>query len=154
MQKRLYRSRNSRMIGGVCSGIGEYFQIDPVIARAIFIIMTIPYGIGFFAYIILWIIVPERSKIFLDDTHTIYRENIDDQADDSIENNDTGSKKMILGIFLVAIGILFFLDNFLPTLEWSYIAPLSLILFGAWIIYRQANSRTKQRSFGEHHESI
>ena len=59
MTKRLYRSRSDRMIAGVCGGLAEYFDIDPVIVRIIAIILLLPDGFpGFLPYVILWIIVP------------------------------------------------------------------------------------------------
>lgn len=58
--KKLYRSNVNRMLGGVCGGLAEYFNIDPTIVRLVAVL-------GFFAtasavlwaYIILWIVVPE-----------------------------------------------------------------------------------------------
>jgi phage shock protein C len=59
--KKLYRSRSSRMISGVCGGLAEYLNIDPVVVRLIFVITAI-FGasIGFWVYIIMWIAVPEQ----------------------------------------------------------------------------------------------
>jgi len=56
--RRLYRDPDDRMIGGVCSGLGAYLGLDPVIVRILFILFLI-FGIGFLVYIILWIVVPE-----------------------------------------------------------------------------------------------
>ncbi|RLD09669.1 MAG: PspC domain-containing protein [Chloroflexota bacterium] len=59
--KRLYRSRDDRMIGGVCSGLGEYFGIDPTLVRLGFAIGSIATSSGaFWLYIILLIVVPEE----------------------------------------------------------------------------------------------
>ncbi len=61
MTKRLYRSTENKMIGGVCGGLAEYFNIDPVIVRILFVILLLPGGLpGFLPYVILWIIVPEK----------------------------------------------------------------------------------------------
>lgn len=58
--KKLYRSKKDRMIGGVCGGIAEYFNIDPVIVRLIAVILLLPGGLpGFLPYVVLWIVVPE-----------------------------------------------------------------------------------------------
>jgi phage shock protein C len=63
MSKCLYRSRNDRMIAGVCGGIAEYFDIDPVVVRIVAVILLLPGGLpGFLPYIILWVIVPENSN--------------------------------------------------------------------------------------------
>jgi len=57
--KRLYRDPDSRVLGGVCGGIGQYFKIDPLIVRIIFLVVFFGFGIGLLIYIILWIVVPE-----------------------------------------------------------------------------------------------
>ncbi len=58
--KKLYRSTTDRRIGGVCGGLGEYFAVDPTIIRIIFAILLFS-GVGFLAYIIMWVIVPEKQ---------------------------------------------------------------------------------------------
>ena len=57
--KRLYRSRKDRMIAGVCGGLAEYFNIDPVIVRVLAVVLLFGAGTGFLAYIVLWVVVPE-----------------------------------------------------------------------------------------------
>ncbi len=59
MAKRLYKSTKDRMIAGVCGGLAEYFDIDPVIVRIVFVVFALAGGPGLLAYIILWIIVPK-----------------------------------------------------------------------------------------------
>ncbi len=58
--KRLYRSKDDKVIAGVCGGIGQYFEIDPVIIRLIWAIFAIA-GVGILAYIIAWIIIPKEN---------------------------------------------------------------------------------------------
>ncbi|MDH3892852.1 MAG: PspC domain-containing protein [candidate division Zixibacteria bacterium] len=60
MDKRLYRSNESRMIAGVCGGLGEYFEIDPTIIRLIVVAAALAAGGGLVAYILAWIIIPPR----------------------------------------------------------------------------------------------
>lgn len=63
MIKRLYRSREDRKIAGVCGGLAEYFNIDPVLIRVIAVLLLLPGGVpGFLPYVILWIIVPNNPK--------------------------------------------------------------------------------------------
>ncbi len=62
--KRLYRSRNDKILGGVCAGIAEYLEIDPVVVRLIWVIATLfSMGLGILVYIIAWIIIPEGPKV-------------------------------------------------------------------------------------------
>ncbi len=58
MQKRLYRSREEKMIGGVCGGIAEYFDVDPTLVRAVWVAITLLAGFGIVLYLILWVLVP------------------------------------------------------------------------------------------------
>ena len=52
MKKRLYRSRENTMIGGVCGGIAEYLDVDPTLVRIIWAISSVYGGIGVIAYIV------------------------------------------------------------------------------------------------------
>jgi len=56
--RRLFRNPNDKMIGGVCSGVANYFDIDPVIVRLVFAILFLTAGVGLLAYILAWIIIP------------------------------------------------------------------------------------------------
>lgn len=60
--KKLYKSRNNRVISGVCGGIGEYFNIDPTIIRLLWVILIFCFGTGILAYIIAALIIPEMPK--------------------------------------------------------------------------------------------
>ncbi len=57
--KRLFRDPDQRVFGGVCSGIGHYFGIDPVILRVIFVLSFIFFGTGVLVYLILWLVIPK-----------------------------------------------------------------------------------------------
>ena len=62
--RRLYRSKRNRVIAGVCGGIAEYFEVDPVIIRLLWVFLTLAsMGGGILAYIIAWIIVPEEPSL-------------------------------------------------------------------------------------------
>ncbi|MEA3248181.1 MAG: PspC domain-containing protein [Nanoarchaeota archaeon] len=60
--KRLYRANEKdSMVGGVCAGIANYFDVDPTLIRLGWILMTIfSFGIGFFGYLIMWIVMPKK----------------------------------------------------------------------------------------------
>ena len=63
MHKRLYRSNTNRVIAGVCGGIAEYFNIDPIIIRVIAVALLLAGSAGLWAYIILWIVVPKNPGV-------------------------------------------------------------------------------------------
>jgi phage shock protein C len=56
--KKLHRSASQKMIGGVCGGLAEYFELDPTIMRVIFVAAAFLGSAGFWAYIILWLVLP------------------------------------------------------------------------------------------------
>lgn len=60
--KKLYRSRNNRVLCGVCGGLGEYSNIDPVVVRVLFVLATIFGGWGLLLYVIMCFIVPENPQ--------------------------------------------------------------------------------------------
>ncbi len=60
-KRRLYRDENHKLVGGVCSGIANYFDVDLVVIRVLFLILLFSFGIGFIPYIILWIAVPSSA---------------------------------------------------------------------------------------------
>lgn len=72
--KRLYRDENNKILGGVCAGIANYFGIDSLIVRILFIIT----GVGFFVYILLWIFLPNSTDVEIGGTRKkLYRDSDD-----------------------------------------------------------------------------
>ncbi len=60
--RKLYRSRTNKVLGGVCAGLGEYFDIDPSLIRLLWVVIVLMGGSGILIYIILWIILPEEEN--------------------------------------------------------------------------------------------
>ena len=60
--RKLYRDPDDRVLGGVCSGLGAFFNIDPIIIRLIFVALFFGGGSGLFFYLILWIVVPKAAN--------------------------------------------------------------------------------------------
>jgi phage shock protein PspC (stress-responsive transcriptional regulator) len=95
-QRRIYRDPDRRIIGGVCAGLGAYFNWDPIIWRVLFGALVLAGGFGFALYLILWIVLPEAKTTaqkleMRGDPVTI--ENIKDSVKEEFE---TVKKKMNL----------------------------------------------------------
>ena len=58
--KRIYRSRDNRMIAGVCAGLAEYVDIDPTIVRLLFVLGLFAGGATFWAYLVMMLVIPEE----------------------------------------------------------------------------------------------
>ncbi len=61
--KRLFRDPDNKYIGGVCGGLGAYFNIDPTWIRIIFLLTLFAYSFGLILYIILWIVIPKARTM-------------------------------------------------------------------------------------------
>ncbi len=61
MEKRLYKDPHNKIIGGVCSGLAEYFDMDPTIVRLIFAFAFFTWGAGLITYVVLWIVLPRKT---------------------------------------------------------------------------------------------
>jgi phage shock protein C len=155
MQKRLYRSRDDRLIFGVCGGLAKYFDIDPVIVRIITIVVALVTGVGILAYIVMGIVVPlESSQV--SEPKDVIKENVEEykqtasQLGDEIRSTfgkkegapeetakDRHRGRNILGVILVVIGILCLLASFnlFGWLSWGRLWPLILVAIGLLIIF-------------------
>lgn len=60
-RKRMTRSQNERIIGGVAGGLAAYFNIDPLLVRLIFLVLGLMQGLGVFIYLILWLLMPAEG---------------------------------------------------------------------------------------------
>lgn len=61
--KKLYLSDTNRKLGGVCGGLGEYFEVDPTVVRIIFILVALlSLGLGLIAYLAMWLVIPRKPK--------------------------------------------------------------------------------------------
>ena len=62
--KKLYLSDTDKKLGGVCGGLGEYFDKDPTLVRIIFVLLILfSFGFGVFAYLLMWLIIPRRPSL-------------------------------------------------------------------------------------------
>ena len=120
MERRLYKSRTNRQIAGVCGGIGEYFNIDPVIIRLLAVVFTLAGGAGLIAYIIGAIIIPEPDSTVA----TEARDPEDESPEKEVPLRSKGSGNRVLGLILIALGALIGVRTLTPWIpgEWIVIA--------------------------------
>ena len=122
--RRLMRSREERVFGGVAGGLGAYFGVDPVIVRLVFAVLALAGGAGILAYIIAWIVIPEAPEGGVP------------------AGEPTGSSTpMLAGLVLVALGGVLLVDQLLPAFSWRYVGPILLILLGGVLLAQRATNR-------------
>jgi len=60
MEKKFYLSETDKKIGGVCGGLAEYFELDPLLVRLAFVVLILGWGSGLLVYLLLWLLAPRR----------------------------------------------------------------------------------------------
>lgn len=155
MNKRLYKSSSDRVFLGVCGGIAEYFDVDPVIIRLLMVVFALT-GAGIIFYIFAAIIVPERAEPKISygkssseapygsDSAETYRNEFSDEAPEADaaserrprEGGGKGSGVMIIGLILIIIGVFYLINRFVPIFHWIDIrAVIAVVLVLAGIYF-------------------
>jgi phage shock protein PspC (stress-responsive transcriptional regulator) len=125
------RDTDGRWFGGVCTGLAQRFGVDPVLIRAAAVVLAFLGGIGLTAYVILWLLLPDRRGDIL--------------AERAVRQGDAGPiALLVLAAFLVLGGV-FSIGN-----GNGWFAPLWLIPVAAiaWLVLARRNGRTPQAGYG------
>lgn len=130
----LHRSSANYIIAGVAGGLGEYFRVDPLIIRILFIILTIFGGSGILLYILLWILMPGpqfSGSNFSGDSFRRF-------ANDLSRANLSHDSHQLLGWIVLILGLIFLLEN-LGVFQYFDIGrfwPIILVIFGVLLLSR------------------
>jgi len=157
MEKKLYRDQQHKVIGGVCAGLADYFDIDVSIVRALFLLSLVLKGGGFLIYIVLMIVLPKKNYIFNDPT-VDYRVPPDPMGFNPPNDPFVAKRKsngtIIAGTILIVLGGLFLLDqlDFIPNFNFHLTWPAILIVAGLAIIF--SGSGKKQPWQDWHHGDV
>jgi phage shock protein C len=135
MAQKLYRSSNDKMIGGVAGGMADYFNIDPVILRVLFVLLLFAWGASFFFYILLWIIVPLNPKHRFQ-FNPEYHQSSEESTTFKERKRKNESRKNVFAGILIVIGSIWLLGNMFPGFDVTWIIPLGLIGLGVYILYK------------------
>lgn len=121
------------MIAGVAMSIANYFDVDPVLVRAIFVLITVFGGSGLLLYIILWLIFPAEGSSGKMDENTI-KENAQELKEKAQEFTGGGNGKYLLGLILLVLGVAFILNNFgfLSLDIWATLWKFWPVIFVIW----------------------
>lgn len=145
MSKKLYRSRNDRMIAGVCGGLADYFNVDSTFIRLAVLFIFLFQGIGLIAYLIAWVVISEepvdQGRKMPDDYYLEERNKSDKDEDfqedyEREEEKDKNSssrdnrRRKLFAVILIIVGSIFLLDIWIPDLYWERYWPLILIAAG------------------------
>ncbi|HEY1074636.1 MAG TPA: PspC domain-containing protein [Patescibacteria group bacterium] len=145
--KHLYRSRDNRVIGGVAGGLGEYFDLDPIVIRLLFVLLAVGGGSGVLIYIIAWILMPEEPTVTKEkNSEKSFEETIESNVKDMADKVEKSAKKIHErssvsgGLILLVIGVLFLLQNMTGFDVWGNFWPIILVVIGLGLIARSSKS--------------
>lgn len=129
-QVRLVRSETERMVAGVCGGLADYLNVDPVLVRLAFVVLSLASGVGLVIYAILWAIMPTASN-----AQPVIRL-MDEAVDDPAAYKSRRTPAATVGIVLILFGAFFLLSQFglLDSRFW----PIVLIFAGLYFVFRRA----------------
>jgi len=143
MAKRLYRSEDNKVIGGVCGGLGDYFDVDPVLLRVVAVVLFFLNGFGLLAYIVGWIVIPKRERF------GVVTPEEQRAAETKLEQSEnwaqtSGSARYLPGIILIAIGALLLVRENWYWFSWHEVWPVLLIGIGVALMLRRGNRKTSE----------
>ncbi|NCC69984.1 PspC domain-containing protein [bacterium] len=124
--KKLYRSQKDYVLGGVCGGIAEYFDVDSILVRLVAIILIFS-GAGLLIYLLMWIVVPVEGNNDEKIKKTVKLEK-DEKTNEYKEKNST-SLKEFFGLLLIILGIILLIGK-LFSISPEIIGILILIVVG------------------------
>ena len=138
--KRIFRSKEDRIIAGVCGGFAEYLGIDPTLVRLVWIFFTIFGGLGILAYIFSIILISEK----------------DSSKVKEIKEDDNRDEKLVLwGVVIIIVGILlFFRHRPIVSMMWhsmsgnwfNILFAIALIGIGIYILLNRKSDDEKSKS--------
>ncbi|MCX6276589.1 MAG: PspC domain-containing protein [Bacteroidetes bacterium] len=163
--KRLYRSITDRKFAGVSGGLAEYFEIDPLFIRLIFVVLTLAGGGGALIYIVLWIVTPEQPFTIqpaMNQPNTDFHQ--PDQPASEPLNEEPFSKtppisappatktikrkrgSFIGGLVLITVGCLFLADEMIPQVNFGDLWPVILIVVGVGLLINTITKRNQNNN--------
>ena len=141
MKKTLQRDRSNKVIGGVCSGLGNYFDSDPILFRAIFLVLLFVGGGGVLLYLILWIVLPEKNQPYTTNSSSFYQE--------EFKKPESENANITMGLLLLSAGILLLVNNLVPDFDFKKYWPVILIVVGGGLIFGHRKLNESEENLNE-----
>jgi phage shock protein C len=141
--KRIYRNTRAKVVAGVCAGIADYFDVDVAWIRLAFVLSVFASGFGLLAYVVAWMVFPKEERIARtpDLPGAPPNEAPANEAPAPVAAGRSrgqvavGSRNAI-GILLVLLGVLFFMDRNFWWFRFDAFWPVILIALGLYLVLR------------------
>jgi phage shock protein C len=154
------RDTEHAVLGGVAAGLGDYFEIDPLLVRLGFVFLVFANGLGLLFYVVCWLLVPPGSADALTGTGEAPGRKIVDGVREAGEqmagslrdaSHRAGGARTIVGLLLIGLGTLLLAEE-LDLFRWVYwprwasldtLWPVAIIALGVSVILRSGRERAK-----------
>lgn len=148
--KKLQRSNANRVVFGVCGGLGEYFNVDPLIFRLIFIVFTLGAGSGVIIYLVLAFLIPKEPLPGVNESGSQMidvKTRIEMLVSELHELRGLSKRRKIFGLIVVCLGIFLLLNQLLPwkIFDWGVLWAVLIIYLGV-LVLRGKSYGIKQQS--------
>lgn len=137
--KKFFRKDHGHhIIAGVCAGLGDYFQIDPVIIRVVFVLLTLFHGAGILLYVIFAIIVPkETGEVVLSREHTEEAIAKAKKIKEKVKQKASWLKdtRRVIGVLCVLAGAGALINKFFfKWFQWDLLWMIILVVLGLYLV--------------------
>ncbi len=134
-ENNLTRSETDKMIAGVCGGLAEYLNLDPVWVRLLFVLLLFASGIGAPIYLVLWVIMP-REAVAGEPGNAVLQDNFEDLSQTVSDKMGKLSRPGTVGTMLILFGVYFLFSQF-GWLNGALFWPIVIIGIGAYMLMRR-----------------
>ncbi len=138
--RRLHRSQDNRFVFGVAGGLAEYFDVEPVLVRVGWVLLTIATaGIGALAYIVMAIFTPDSERQEAESATQPPRDYRDSVVESDDPDNSAPKRHLlrnVLGVGLIVAGMIILLVNLgvFGSIPWKIVWPVAISLLGVAIL--------------------
>lgn len=135
--KKLQRDMQNKVIGGVCSGLGNYLGLDASLVRLFFALAFFIFSTGFWIYIILWIVMPAGYGTQNETNYFVSPDGTTEgspEAQGDVTKTSKSKGSLTAGLILIGIGALGLLNRYIPEINWHTAWPILLIVLGLFLI--------------------
>jgi phage shock protein PspC (stress-responsive transcriptional regulator) len=135
--KRIYRNPREKVIAGVCAGIADYFDVDVAWVRLAFVLSVFASGFGVVAYVVAWIVFPKDERLpGASELAAPPAESSAVSAARQIRRSGYSHSRNAVGIVLVLLGVVFFMDENFWWFRFDAFWPVILIGLGLYLVLR------------------
>lgn len=140
MDKKLYRAREGKVLAGVAAGLADYFDVDPIVVRIVFVVLSLANGLGVLGYIIFLVVMPEEPVSAIDQGENKMDDTQSSQAPGAAPKPDAESlrkRSLVPGVILIGLGLVFLAANFFPELDMGKLWPVILVVIGLALLMQR-----------------